>query len=59
MKLLRPDIAIQVLQQPVRRQLDLFVPVLGGAVVTGDDPGAVDAPEVAEAARLSARARGS
>ena len=38
---------VQELQEPVRGELDLLVPPLGGAIVTGDDSRAMDAAKVA------------
>jgi hypothetical protein len=44
---------VEVLQEVVGGQLDLFVTPLGSPVLTGDDAGAMDAPEVAEHERVS------
>ena len=43
---------VEHLQQFVGCQLDLFVVELGGAVVAGDEAGAVQAAEVAEPERV-------
>ena len=45
--------AVEVLQQVVRRQLDVLVPPLGRAVDAGDERRAVDAPEVADDERVA------
>src|SRR5262245_49850622 len=44
---------VQVLEKLVRGELDLLVPPLGGAVVAGDQPHAVQAPEVAVHERVA------
>jgi hypothetical protein len=44
---------VQVLQQLVGGQLDLLVAPFSGSVVARDDPGAVDAPEVAKYKRVT------
>src|SRR6266516_6625645 len=49
---LRAD-RVQALQQLVRRQLDLLVAPLGGAVVTGDEAHAMYPPEVSVDERVA------
>ena len=44
---------VQVLQELVRRKLDLLVAPLGSPEVARDDPGAVDSPEVADGPELA------